>query len=462
MIRILLLALLLPTTAAAQSGAPDKRAVAIFKQLIEINTTDSVGSTTTAAEAMAARLEAAGFPAADVQVLGPTPRKGNLVARYRGTGARKPILLLAHLDVVEAKREDWTTDPFTFVEKDGYYYGRGTTDDKAMAAIFVATFIRLKEEHFQPDRDMILALTADEEGGTSNGVDWLLKNHRDLIDAEYAINEGGGGIIRKGKYMTNEVQASEKVYDDFQLEVTNPGGHSSMPIKDNAIYHLSAALSRLAAYDFPVELNEVTRTYFQRSAGVEADPKIAADMRAVAGATPDPAAAARLSKVSAYYNAMMRTTCVATRLEGGHANNALPQLARAIVNCRLLPGVAPDAARQKLIDILADPKITVTSITEVKPSPASPLRPDVMGAVESITHAMFPGVVIVPVMSTGATDGAWLRNAGIPTYGIDGAFGDIDDVRAHGRDERMGIKQFGEDVEFLYRLVKTLAAAPAH
>ncbi len=461
MMRTLLLAILLSTTAAAQSGAPDNRAVAIFKQLIEINTTDSVGSTTTAAEAMAARLRAAGFPAADVQVLGPTPRKGNLVARYRGTGARKPILLLAHLDVVEAKREDWTTDPFTFVEKDGYYYGRGTTDDKAMAAIFVANFIRLKEEHFQPDRDIILALTADEEGGTSNGVDWLLKNHRALIDAEYAINEGGGGIIRNGKYMTAEVQASEKVYDDFQLEVTNPGGHSSMPVKDNAIYHLSAALTRLAAYDFPVELNEVTRTYFQRSAGVEADPKIAADMRAVAGVTADPAAAARLSKVSAYYNAMMRTTCVATRLEGGHANNALPQLARAIVNCRLLPGVAPDAARQKLIDVLADPKITVTSISEVKPSPASPLRPDVMGAVESITHAMFPGVVIVPVMSTGATDGAWLRNAGIPTYGIDGAFGDIDDVRAHGRDERMGIKQFGEDVAFLYRLVKTLAAAPA-
>ncbi len=257
----------------AQSGPADSRAVAIFKELIEINTTDSVGSTTQAAEAMAARLKAAGFPASDVQVFGPTAKKGNLVARYRGTGARRPILLLAHLDVVEAKREDWSSDPFTFLEKDGYYYGRGTTDDKAMAAAWVANLIRLKEERFAPDRDLILALTADEEGGNFNGVDWLVQNHRDLVDAEYAINEGGGGIIRKGKYLTNEVQASEKVYQDFRLEVANKGGHSSLPMKDNAIYHLAAGLARLAAFEFPVELNEVTRTYFQRSAEVEADPE---------------------------------------------------------------------------------------------------------------------------------------------------------------------------------------------
>ena len=265
----------------------------------------------------------------------------------RGTGARKPLLLLAHLDVVEAKREDWSIDPFTFLEKDGYFYGRGTSDDKAMASQFVANLIRLKEEGFTPDRDLILALTADEEGGDFNGVEWLVKNHKDLIDAEFAINEGGGGSMRKGKYLTNEVQASEKVYQDFQLEVTNPGGHSSLPVKDNAIYHLAAGLARLSAFDFPVELNEVTRAYFERSAAVEADPKLAADMRAVAKPTPDLAAAARLSASLPYYNAMMRTTCVATRLLGGHANNALPQMASANVNCRILPGVSPASVKDE-------------------------------------------------------------------------------------------------------------------
>src|SRR5687767_1007087 len=254
-IPVTFIAILLSIAAAgAQSGVNDARAREIYKELIEINTTDSVGNTTIAAEAMAARLKAAGVPAADVRVLGPDPRKGNLVARIRGTGARKPLLLLAHLDVVEAKREAWSFDPFTFLEKDGYFYGRGTSDDKAMASQFLANLIRLKQEGFAHDRDLILALTADEEGGNFNGVDWLLKNHRDLIDAEFAINEGGGGIIRKGKYVANEVQASEKLYQDFKLEVTNAGGHSSLPVKDNAIYHLSAGLARLAAHEFPVQL----------------------------------------------------------------------------------------------------------------------------------------------------------------------------------------------------------------
>jgi acetylornithine deacetylase/succinyl-diaminopimelate desuccinylase-like protein len=452
-----LFVLLAAAVASAQTGPNDARAREIYKELVEINTTDSVGDVTRAADAVAARLKAAGFPAADVQVLGPDPRKGNLVARFRGTGAQKPLLLLAHLDVVEAKREDWSFDPFTFLEKDGFFYGRGTSDDKAMASQLVANLIRLKEEGFTPDRDLILALTADEEGGNFNGVEWLVKNHKDLIDADFAINEGGGGNMRKGKYLTNEVQASEKVFQDFHLEVTNPGGHSSLPVKDNAIYHLAAGLARLSAYEFPVELNEVTRTYFERSASVETDPKVAADMRAVARPTPDLAAARRLSASLPYYNAMMRTTCVATRLQGGHANNALPQMAGANVNCRILPGVSPLAVKDTLIEILADPRIAVAFVDEAHPSKPSPLRPDVMSVVESLTKQMYPGAVVVPVMSTGATDGLYLRNGEIPTYGVEGTFGDMDDVRAHGKDERVGVKQYFEGLEFQYRLIKELS-----
>jgi acetylornithine deacetylase/succinyl-diaminopimelate desuccinylase-like protein len=445
-------------TAVAQTLPFEQRAKEIFKQLIDINTTDSAGDTTAAAEAMAARLKAAGFPAADVQVLGPAPRKGNLVVRYRGSGARRPLLLLAHLDVVEAKREDWSLDPFRFQEKDGFFYGRGTTDDKGMASQFVANLIRLKEEAFQPDRDLILALTADEEGGAFNGVEWLLKEHRPLIDAAYAINEGGSGLMRKGKYLVNEVQAAEKVYQDFRLEVKNAGGHSSLPEKDNAISHLAGGLARLGAFDFPVRLTEITRTYFERSATVETDAKTAADMRAVARTPVDARAAARLAASAPLFNALMRTTCVATRLDGGHANNALPQLAAAVVNCRLLPGDAPEATRQQLVKVLANSKITVTAIDAANTSQAATLNPEVMAAVESLTAAMFPGVVVVPVMSTGATDGLFLRNAGIPTFGIDGTFSDMDDVRMHGRDERVGVKQYFEGLEFQYRLIKTLAA----
>ena len=460
--QLAILLLLAPAALAAQSGPNDRLAREIYKELVEINTTDTpAGNVTRAADAVAARLKAAGFPAADVQVLGPDPRKGNLVARYHGTGARRPLLLLAHLDVVDAKREDWSFDPFTFLEKDGWFYGRGTSDDKAMASQFVANLIRLKEEGFVPDRDLILALTADEEGGEFNGVDWLVKNHKDLIDAEFAINEGGGGNMRKGKYLTNEVQASEKVFQNFRLEVTNAGGHSSLPVKDNAIYHLSEGLTRLATFDFPVQLNEVTRAYFERSAAVEADQKVAADMRAVARSTPDPAAAARLSAQLPYWNSMMRTTCVATMLAGGHATNALPQLATANVNCRILPGVPPNAVRDTLIEVLADPKINVSFVGDANPSKPSPLRPDVMTAVESLTKEMFPGAIVVPMMSTGATDGLFLRNGEIPTYGVDGTFGDIDDVRAHGRDERVGVKQFFEGLEFQYRLIKMLARGGA-
>jgi len=456
--RVLLCVFFSSVLVHAQTNTNERRAREIYKQLVEINTTDTpAGNVTTAANAMAERLKAAGFPAADMHVIGPDPKKHNLVLRWRGTGARRPLLLLAHLDVVEAKREDWSFDPFTFLEKDGFFYGRGTTDDKAMASQFVANLIRLKAEGFTPDRDLILALTADEEGGTFNGVDWLVKNHKDLIDAEFAINEGGGGNMRKGKYLTNEVQASEKVFQNFRLESTNPGGHSSLPTKDNAIYHLAEGLARLAKFDFPVQLNEVTRAYFLKSAEVEADPKTAADMRAVAQAAPDPAAAARLSAQLPYWNSMMRTTCVATMLAGGHATNALPQLASANVNCRILPGVSPNSVKDKLVEVLADPKIKVSFVGDATPSKPSPLRPDVMTVVESLTKEMFPGAVVVPVMSTGATDGLWLRNGEIPTYGVDGTFGDIDDVRAHGKDERVGVKQFFEGLEFQYRLIKKLS-----
>ena len=456
--RVLLCVFFSSVLVHAQTNTNERRAREIYKQLVEINTTDTpAGNVTKAADAMAERLRAAGFPAADLQAIGPDPKKHNLVLRWRGTGARRPLLLLAHLDVVEAKREDWSFDPFTFREEGGWFYGRGTSDDKAMAAQFIANMIRLKEEGYKPDRDLILALTADEEGGNFNGVDWLVKNHKDLIDAEFAINEGGGGNMRKGKYLTNEVQASEKVFQNFRLESTNPGGHSSLPTKDNAIYHLAEGLARLAKFDFPVQLNEVTRAYFLKSAEVEADPKNAADMRAVARAIPDLAAAARLASQVPYWNSMMRTTCVATILAGGHATNALPQLASANVNCRILPGVSPNSVKDKLVEVLADPKIKVSFVGDATPSKPSPLRPDVMTVVESLTKEMFPGAVVVPVMSTGATDGLWLRNGEIPTYGIDGTFGDMDDVRAHGKDERVGVKQFFEGLEFQYRLIKALS-----
>jgi acetylornithine deacetylase/succinyl-diaminopimelate desuccinylase-like protein len=459
--RVLLLPIILVSTfAGAQSGQNDARAKEIFKQLIEINTTDSVGNVTTAAQAMADRLKTAGFPASDIQVFGPDPRKHNLVARYHGTGARRPLLLLAHLDVVEAKREDWSVDPFAFLEKDGFFYGRGTSDDKAMASILTANLIRLKEEGFKPDRDLILALTADEEGGKFNGVDWLVKNHRNLIDAALALNEGGSGQMKSGKYLINQVQASEKVYQDFRLESKNAGGHSSRPVKDNAIYHLAQGLERLAAFDFPIHMNEVTRAYFDRMAAFQSDPKIAADMRAVAKPTPDPQAVSRLSEASPYYNALMRTTCVATMLNGGHAANALPQLATANVNCRILPGEPPATIKQTLGGVLTDPKIDVTFVDEAKPSQPSSLTPEIMQPIESITKAMWPGVIVVPVMGTGATDGLYLRNAGIPTYGVEGIFYEIDDNRSHGRDERVGMKQYFEGLEFLYRLTKALSTPP--
>jgi acetylornithine deacetylase/succinyl-diaminopimelate desuccinylase-like protein len=454
---ITLLLLAIASVAFAQTPSPhDRLAREIYAELVNIDTSSKAG-TTRAAQAMAKRLLDAGFPAADVQVLGAAPNEHNLVARLRGTGAEKPILLLAHLDVVDARKEDWSVDPFTFQEKDGYFYGRGTTDDKAQAAIWVATLIRFKQEAFTPKRDLIVALTADEEGwGPANGVDWLIKNHRALIDAEYCLNEGGGGQIKNGRRVLNEVQAAEKHFATFRVEAKNKGGHSSLPVKDNAIYRLAAALGKLAAYDFPVHLTEITRAFFQRTAAIVGGQE-GADMKAVvASAKPDPAVVARLSKTP-LYNAVLRTTCVATMLDGGHAENALPQTARATVNCRVIPGEAPADVLRTLQRVIDDPTLTVAALTDYSTSPVSPLRPDLMQTVERVTNEIWPGVPVVPVMSTGGTDGTFLRIAGIPTYGISGLFEDIDDVRAHGRDERLGVKEFYEGREFLYRLVKEVA-----
>jgi len=439
----------------------------ILKQLIEINTTDSVGSTTVAAEAMARRLRDAGFPASDVVVLGPNPRKGNLVARLHGTGAHRPVFLIGHLDVVEARRSDWTSDPFQFVEKDGYFYGRGTQDMKSDDAIWVTEFIRLKREGFKPDRDLILALTADEEGGLSNGVDWLIKNHRDLIEAEFVLNSDGGGVdTQDGKPLIISMDASEKLYADFQLTVTSPGGHSSLPVPDNAIYHLADALVRLKNFQFPLELNDVTRTYFERMASVETGQE-AADMRAVASIPPDPTAAARLS-LDPLQNATLRTTCVATRLEAGHANNALPQSARANVNCRILPGHTREEVRQVLMRVLADPRVDVryvdnsgrvlNSAPNGQALPPVKLRPDVMQTLDKVAGEMWPGVPVIPTMSTGASDGIYTNAAGMPTFGVSGVAIDMNDVRAHGRDERLRVESFYQGVDFYYRYLKALTS----
>ena len=431
----------------------------IYQELVEINTTDSVGDNTQAAQAMAARLKAAGFTDAEMQVVVPpgAPKKGNLVARLRGTGAKKPLLLLAHIDVVEAKREEWERDPFKLVEEGGYFYARGSVDDKAMASIFVANMIRYKMQGYRPERDLILALTADEElGSTSkwNGANWLVKYNRALIDAEFGLNEGGGGELKGGKPLLNRVQAAEKVSVHFRLEVKNPGGHSSRPRPDNAIYELSEGLAKFGKFHFPVKLNETTRIYFSRSAQFQSG-QAADDMRAVARDTPDPEAAARLSQ-SPTYNSTLRTTCVATRLDGGHANNALPQTARATVNCRILPDDPVDGVLKTIQQVVGD-KVTVTRMSEPVPSAPSALRPEVMGPIEKVTGEFWPGVPVVPAMSTGATDSRFMRNGGIPMYGVSGLFLDQDDNRSHGLNERMPVKSLYDGHEFLYRLVKELA-----
>jgi acetylornithine deacetylase/succinyl-diaminopimelate desuccinylase-like protein len=458
--KILILIFFCAASANAQTTRPDSEkqlAHDIYKQFIEIQSGFTTGRTTPVAEAAAARLKAAGFADSDIFLGGAIPKKGNLVVRYHGTGARKPILLLAHIDVVEAKREDWSTDPFQFLEKDGFFYGRGTGDDKAQAAVWIANLIQYKKEGFKPDRDIIVALTADEEGGGPyNGVDWLLKNHRDLIDAELALNEGGWGEESKGKKISNDLQVSEKYVLNFRFEVRNKGGHSSMPVHDNAIYHLAGALSRLGDFSFPLKSNEVTAAYFQQMSKIETG-AIKDDLRKAASGSQE--SMERVAAASPAWNSTLRTTCVATMLEGGHAINALPQLAAATVNCRVLPEDSPEYVLSMLQKVVADDQVSVKQLSDFSKAAASPMRPDLLKAVSDITNSMWPGVPTVPIMVMGATDGRYLRAQGIPCYGVQGFFMDRDDIRFHGRDERMGVQSFYEGQAFLYELVKRLSTA---
>jgi acetylornithine deacetylase/succinyl-diaminopimelate desuccinylase-like protein len=467
---VLVSLLFLPLILQAQvDDATKQLARDIFKQLIEINTTDSVGNVTTASEAMAKRFREAGFPESDMQIVGPNDRKRNLVLRFHGTGKHKPILLIGHLDVVEARREDWPTDPFQFVEKDGFYYGRGTQDMKCGDAIWIADLIRMRKEGYQPDRDIILALTADEEGGKSNGVDWLIKNHRELVDAEFVLNSDGGGVNTvHGKPESISVDATEKLYSDYQLTVTNKGGHSSQPTPDNAIYHLVDALARLEHYEFPLDLNNVTRAYYERMSTIVTGQR-AADMKGILKNPPDQAAIARLSE-DPIDHSTMRTTCVATRLDAGHANNALPQRAQANVNCRIAPGHSSEELRLALTKIFDDPKVTVryTSdagvVSETAPDRHAfappPLRPDVFKPLEKIVQEMWPGTPVIPTMATGASDSVYTNAAGMPAYGISGVAIDRDDHREHGRDERVGVASFDQGVDFYYRYLKAVTSQP--
>jgi acetylornithine deacetylase/succinyl-diaminopimelate desuccinylase-like protein len=464
------------TAIPAPEEATRRLAVDIFRQLIQINTTDSAGSVTAAAEAMAQRFREAGFPSSDIQVMGPSSndRKKNVVVRLHGSGKHKPVLLIGHLDVVEARREDWTTDPFQFVEKDGYYYGRGTSDMKDGDAIMSATLIRMKKEEYVPSRDIILAMTADEEGGTSNGVDWLLKNHRELVDAEFVLNHDGGGVLAdRGKPLMMEVNATEKLYGDFVLSTTNPGGHSSLPRLENAIYELANALTRIEHYQFPFELNPITRAYYERQITMTTTtPQRAADLKAMLKNPPDLDAVARLSK-DPLDNSTMHTTCVATRLSGGHANNALPQMAQANINCRIEPGHSLEEIRLTLEKLAVDPKLTHPTIkvqfrentgvlmdhgsdrhSYVPPAP----RREVFDPLEKIVAQMWPGIPVVPNMSTGASDGVYTNAAGMPTYAISGEQYDRDDIRAHGKDERMGVDAFARGVDFYYLFLKGVTA----
>lgn len=455
---ILAAGLAVGSTARAQGFDQKALGRTVLRELIETNTTPSSGNTTKAAELVAEHFRAANVPRSDIAIVGPDETHKNLVVRIRGSDpSLKPILLLAHLDVVEAERGDWSTDPFALTERDGFYYARGTQDVKAGAATLVTALLRMRAEGVTPSRDLVLALTAGEEGGMPNGIQWLLANRRDLIDAEYTVNvDGGGADSEDGRPTVLNMQAAEKVYLDLTLTVRNRGGHSSLPRDDNAIATLARAITRIADYRFPVELNEITRTYFERVAPMRA-PAVAADLRALArpGGARNAAAVRRLS-TDPWFNALMRTTCVTTLLNGGHAPNALPQTATANVNCRRLPGVGSDSVIRVLKRIIADTTVAITIVEDSPQSPPSPLRADVEAAVRSASEALGPRLPIIPLMETGATDGLYLRNAGIPVYGISGIAIDVNDIRAHGRDERIRVQAFEAAQEFTYRLLRNL------
>ena len=464
----LLVALLLPAAARAQATlTPHQRAAReVYQQLVEINTVDSVGSVTAAVQAMAARFRAAGFPAADIHILIPpgAPTKGNLVVRYRGRSGNtmKPVLLLAHLDVVAALRTDWSRDPFQLQEANGFFYGRGTSDDKAMASMFVANMLRYRREGFVPSRDLILALTADEEGGAANGVRFLVEKHRQLIDAAYAINEGGGGTLRGESPVFHSVQAAEKVPVNFTLTTLNSGGHSSVPRPDNAINQLAAGMVNLSRYTFPVALNAITKPFLEQTAKVET-PEIAAAMRAVAANPNDSVAAAFLSR-DPRYASMLRTSCVATRMNGGHAYNALPQTATVNVNCRIVPTSTLEEVRATIARVVNDTTIKVSMTVESREKfgvAPDAIDPTLLGVTTSLTRQIWGDIPVIPTMSTGATDGRFLRAAGIPTYGVSGIFSLPGENNAHGRDEKLRTKSYYEGLDFLYQLVKQVAGTVA-
>ena len=449
-----------PDTTSPQAKASQALGRSILKQLVEIDTTHAHGSTA-AAQAIADRLLAAGFSKSEFQLLAPPgrPTKGDIVVRLKGDGKARPMLYICHLDVVEAAREDWATDPFVLTEKGGWLYGRGTIDMKGQDTATLVSLIRLKKEGFVPDRDIIVAFTADEEaGGEQPGADFLVKNHRDLVDAEFVINpDSGEPRYRNGRKILMGVQTSEKEYMTFGWEATDKGGHSSRPTPANPIYHVAAAVERLSKFQFPLHLTDTTRAYFKRRAALETG-QVKADMLAVAGPMPDQAAIARLSAV-VETNIMLRSTCVATEFNGGRSESALPVEAKAVIQCRIIPGESQQSIEKILTDIAADPALKLSVIYPPDISPESPLNPVVMDEVEKLTRETWPGVVVTPFMSPGASDSAFTRAAGIPSYGVDGIFQDLDDERAHGRDERIGIEAFNEALDFSYRLMKGLSRA---
>lgn len=454
------------TVQGAALTPAQKQMRSIYQELVETNTTNSAGSCTVAAKKMARRLKDGGFKDGDMQLVVPPggPAKGNLVVRLKGDGSKKPLLLLAHFDVVEAKREDWERDPFKLIEENDVFYARGSSDDKAMAAALVHNMILYKKEQLAPRRDIILALTCDEEMIPSrfDGVDYLLQHYRPLIDAEIALNESGSPtafLDKQDQPLSNGIQAGEEIYQSFQLEVTNPGGHSSAPYKDNAIYHLAEGLARLGQFSFPFKLSPVTRAYYERMATVQKG-QVAEDMKAILQEPPDQTALDRLYALSPAHNSTVRTTCVATRVDAGHADNALPQRARAVVNCRILPGEAIAEVQATLQRVVADDKIRITRIGDGVAAPMAPMTPAVLKAVEETSNDIWPDVPVIPTLATGATDGRFLNNAGIWTYGVTGMFQGPEGSGIHGLNEHLRVKSLFNGQEFLYRLAKRLASEP--